>query len=126
MDVKNIINTLVPTQAKPMDSVDKSIKTDSTTDRDGNGQQQYQSQDERKPPMTEEEFKKYVEELSLLPAITEHNLVVEPQEINGKRFVFLKEPDGTVLRKITEEELRTLPTVSVGESPKGQLLRKTA
>ena len=126
MDIKSALNAIVPSQVRGKEKVEKTIKMDSTTDRDGNGQQQFSSEDqEQKGPMTEEQLQKALEHLQSLPAIKEHNLTVQLIEAEGKKFVLLKEPTGKILRRIPESELWTLPVVA-NEHEKGQLLRKTA
>ena len=107
---------------------DRSIKAGNTTDRDANGQAAYdENQQQKREPMTEEQLKKALEHLKSLPAVKDHNLTVELVEQNGKKFVFLKEPDGKILRKIPEIELWTLPVMTESDpQKKGQLLRKTA
>lgn len=127
MDIKNALNSILPLNLRPKDGVDKSIKMDNTTDRDANGQQQYQSQDQKREPMTDEQIEKALEILRSYPAVKEHNLSIELVLIDNKKFVLLKEPDGKLIRKIAEHELWSLPDMKQWEPPKkGQLLRKTA
>lgn len=101
------------------------IKSDSATDRDGNGQMPQQDQREEHPPMSDEQLQKALDHLRSIPAVKDHQLSIElvAGEL-GKRFVLLKEPDGKLIRRIPEAELWTLQVVRDNE--KGQLLRKTA
>lgn len=127
MDIKNALNSILPLDLRPKEGVDKSIKAGSTTDRDANGQQQYQQQDQKRDPMTEEQLQKALDILKSYPAVKEHGLSVELVLLEGKHFVLLKESDGKLIRKISEAELWTLPDLKEWEtSKKGQLLRKTA
>jgi len=74
--------------------------------------------------MTEEQLKKALEELRNLPAIKEHNWQVELSVVENKKFAIVKDINGTIIRRIPELELWTLPK---GNEPgKGQLLKKTA
>ena len=130
MDIKNALNSILPPSLRKAEAPERTIKAGNTTDRDANGQMAYdqnQNQQQREP-MTEEQLKKALEHLKSLPAVKEHNLSVELTEMNGKRFVLLKEADGKILRKIPEAELWTLPVMSETDpqNKKGQLLRKTA
>jgi hypothetical protein len=126
MDTKNAVNSLIPLQTRVKSGVDKAIKTENTTERDGNGQQQYQSPDKKKEPMTEEEFEQATALLKTFGAITEHKLIVEVVREANRRWVLIKESDGTVLRRVQEEELANL-MMSHGTDPKkGQLISKTA
>lgn len=129
MDIKNALNAILPINVKQKTGVDRSIKSGNTTDRDANGQAAYDQnqQQQQRPPMTEEQLEKALQQLREYPAIKEHNLTVELVEQAGRRFVFLKESDGKVIRRIPEAELWTLPNMSPNDpKPKGQLLRKTA
>lgn len=127
MDIRNAIGSLLPTNLRKKDPVEKGIKSDSTTDRDGNGQmpQQEKKEGDEKPPMSDEQLKKAIEHLKSLPVVKDHSLSVELVKAEaGKRFVLLKEPNGKLIRKIPEVELWSLQIMK--ENDKGQLLRKTA
>jgi len=129
MDIKNALNAILPPSLRKAAPSERSIKAGDTTDRDANGQAAYDQnqQQQHREPMTEEQLKKALEHLASLPAVKEHNLSVELVELQGKKFVLLKEADGKVLRKIPENELWTLPVMNDSDPrKKGQLLRKTA
>ena len=131
MDIKNALNAILPLDNRvKTESASREIKAGTTTDRDANGQATYDQnqKQEHHEPMTEEQLKKALQAIRDYPAVKEHNLTVELVEKDGKRFVFLKEPDGKILRRIPEYELWTLPamTDSDPKTKKGQLLRKTA
>lgn len=127
MDIKNILKSVMPI-ATPTKKADASIKTESTTDRDANGQQQYpDGQPPEQHEMTEEQFSKALKSLRESPAVKDNNLLLEVHISEGKRFVLLKEVNGRVLRRIPDQELWTLQASQQGkDSKKGQLLRKTA
>lgn len=124
MDIRNVVGSLIPTNITKKDPTDRIIKSDSTTDRDGNGQMPFGEGGDQKPPMSEEQLKKAVEHLSSHAAVKDNNLTVELIQIDGKNFVLIKEASGKVVRRIPEHELWTLKDVQ--ENEKGQLLRKTA
>lgn len=119
-----MIGSLLPLNLRRKDPVDRAIKSDSATDRDANGQMPGQDQQEKHPPMSEDQLKKCIEHLKDLPVVKDHNLEVELVQVEGKNFVLIKEPDGKVVRRIHEEELWSLKDVK--ENEKGQLLRRTA
>ncbi len=124
MDIKGVLNAVLPSTIRGKEKVERTIKSDSTTDRDANGQMPGGNQEEHHPPMSDEQFKKAIEHLKSLSVVKDHSLSVEPVELEGKRFVFLKEPSGKIVRRIPELELWSLQVVKNTE--KGQLLRKTA
>jgi hypothetical protein len=121
MDVKGIWKNLVPTQLRPKEKVSKAIKSDSTTDRDGNGQTPFG--EEQKRPMTEVEFEEAIKRLRSTEAVKNNQLIIEASELNGKRLVLVKDPAGKILRRIMEAELWSL---GPSEDKKGQLLSKSA
>ncbi|MEY4617069.1 MAG: hypothetical protein RJB66_2029 [Pseudomonadota bacterium] len=124
MDLKGIgkpVN-LPPVQGR--EKVERSISSDKTTDREGNGQAAFSDGGEQHPPMSDEQYKLALEHLRKLQAVKENNLEVVEYVTEGKRFVLLKEPNGKVIRRIAEKELWSL--IAVKDKEKGQLLSKTA
>lgn len=128
MDIKNALNAVLPIQSRVKDPVERTIKSDNTTEREGHGQEQYQNpnQQQHRPPMPEDEFKRAVKFLRELPAVQQHNLIIEIGEHYGRKVVVLKEQDGKVVRRIQEAELWTLQIMKEPDSKKGQLLRRSA
>lgn len=124
MDIKNALNAVLPLSLRAKDKIEKTIKSDSTTDRDADGRQAFGGGGDQHPPMSEEQMKKALDHLRGLQVVKDNNLSVELAEVEGKKFVFIKEPDGKVVRRISENELWSLQ--SVRDTAKGQLLRKTA
>lgn len=124
MNIKGIVNSVLPIGTREVEKKDKAIKSDSTHDRDANGQQFHGGQEEHKRPMTPEELKKALEHLKSLAVVKDHNLRLEVREVDNRKFVFLIEPSGKVIRRIPEAELWTLQVMK--DSDKGQLIRKTA
>ncbi len=119
-----MLGSLIPLNIARKDATDRVIKSDSTTERDGNGQMPFGEGGEHKPPMSEEQLKKAMEHLASHAAVKENNLSVELQVIDGRNFVLIKEASGKIVRRIPEIELWSLKDVQ--ENEKGQLLRKTA
>lgn len=125
MNIKGFIPNILPnTELRSIESIGRAIKSDQTNDRDANGQQSYgENQQEQREPMTEEQLEKSMDHLRNLPAIKEHKWTVHLETDNDKRFVIVKDNLGTVIRRIPELELWTLPA---DNSPRGQLLKKSA
>ncbi len=125
MDIRNVLGSLIPVNTVKKDPTEKIIKSDSTTERDANGQMPFGDGGEQQhPPMSEEQFKKAMEHLASHQAVKENNLIVEALTIDGRKFVLIKEPGGKIVRRIPEVELWSL--LKVQDNEKGQLLRKTA
>lgn len=128
MNIRNLTPALVPTALDNKEPIDRSIKSSNATDRDGNGQQQYSGEQKHKEPMTEEQLQVAVKNLESLPAVVELGLSIEITRQGLRALILLKEPSGKVIRRISEEELWSLPEVKSFENhhQKGQLLRKSA
>ncbi|WP_277578429.1 hypothetical protein [Bdellovibrio svalbardensis] len=124
MNIKGLIPSIQPSEVRSIDRAGRAIQSDSTHDRDGNGQEAYSQNQQEKPPMTEEQLEKAMEHLRALPSFKEHRWTVELDfNEKGARFVLVKDNLGTLIRKIPEAELWTLPSDS---SPRGQLLKRAA
>lgn len=125
MDIKNALNQVIPIGLRTKGPVQKTIKSDSTTDRDANGQQAFGGQQEQhREPMSEEQLQKALEHLRGLAVVKDHGLSVELIDQAGRKFVLLKEASGKVIRRIPESELWTLQIMQ--DEKKGQLLNKSA
>lgn len=124
MDIKNALNQILPLNIRAKDQVQKSIKSDSTTDRDANGQQAFGENPEHHEPMSDEQLQKAMDHLKGLAAVKDNSLVVELLVVENRRFVLLKEPSGKVIRRIPEAELWSLQILQ--DDKKGQILNKSA
>ncbi len=124
MDLKGIGKPVGPLPVQHRERVERSISSEKTLDREGNGQAAYGDGGQQHPPMSEEQFKKAIEHLRNLQAVKDNHLEVVEHNVDGKRFVVLREPSGKIIRRIPESELWSLQGVK--DSEKGQLLSKTA
>jgi hypothetical protein len=125
MNIKGLFSNIIPMNPiRPAGKTEKAIKSDATSDRDANGQQASGGEPEHREPMTEEQLSKALEALRNLPAIKEHQWLVELSIVETKRFAIVKDAQGAVIRRIPEIELWTLPNGS--DTGKGQLLKRTA
>lgn len=125
MNIKGLISNIMPNrELRPVESAGKAIKSDQTHDRDANGQQSYgENQQEHHEPMSDEQLEKAMNHLRNLPAVKEHKWTVHLQNDGEKRFVIVKDNLGTIIRRIPELELWTLPSDA---SPRGQLFKRSA
>jgi hypothetical protein len=124
MDIKGLGKILTPNDFKKVEKSERPVRSEEAHDRDPNGQMYQGGEEEKHPPMSDEEFEKALEHLKSLAVVKDHNLRVEEKTYEGKRFVLLLEFSGKVVRRIAEAELWTLR--SVKENEKGQILSKTA
>jgi hypothetical protein len=124
MNIKGFFSNIMPTiPIRPIGKTERALKSDATSDRDANGQQAG-GEPEHREPMTEEQLQKALEQLRNLPAIKEHRWVVELLKVEDRRFAVVKDVEGTIIRRIPELELWTLPSST--DTGKGQLLKRTA
>ena len=126
MNIKNLIGNAAPiAPVKEASQVERQIKTDSTHDRDPNGQQ-YQQQEKKKERMSEEQFAKAVALLREKSFIKDFHWTVEALEENGFKFACVIDAQGTTIRRISEYDLWEVFDDVKSVETKGQLLRKTA
>lgn len=124
MNIKGFFSNIIPTnEIRSVDRTGKAIQSDSTHDRDANGQEGYQQQQQHREPMTQEQLEKAMEHLRGLPAMKEHKWTVSLEDTEGVKFVLVKDNLGNVIRRIPELELWSLPTDT---NPRGQLLKRSA
>lgn len=124
MNIKGLIPNIQPLDVKAIDRTGRAIQSDSAHDRDANGQETYNQQNnEHKEPMTDEQLEKAMDHLRALPSFKEHRWTVELDIAEDGRFVLVKDNLGTLIRRIPELELWTLPS---DNSPRGQLLKRSA
>lgn len=126
MNIKGFISNIIPNNdVRSVENIGKTIKSDTTHDRDANGQEAYQQQNqgEQHPPMSDEQLEKAMEHLRKLPATKEHKWTIELETKDDSKFVLVKDNLGTIIRRIPEADLWTLPS---DDSPRGQLLKRSA
>ncbi|HEY8272489.1 MAG TPA: hypothetical protein VIG33_16470 [Pseudobdellovibrionaceae bacterium] len=125
MNIKGLLGNILPTNPiRLIQKTEKTIKSDSTSDRDANGQQAGGGEQQQREPMTEEQLNKALEQVRNLSGVKEHNWSVELSVIENRRFVVVKDISGNIIRRIPELDLWTLPEGN--ESGKGQIFKKTA
>lgn len=124
MDLKGIGKPVSPPPIQQRERVERSISSEKSHDREGNGQAGYDGGGNQHPPMSDEQFQKALEHLKNLQVVKDNHLEVLEVQIDNKRFILLKEPTGKIVRRIPESELWTLQVVKDNE--KGQLLSKAA
>jgi len=124
MNIKGLISNIIPNTEPRVDRTERTIKSDSSHDRDANGQQAFDDQQRKKhEPMTEEQLEKAMDHLRNLPATKEHKWTVSLESETQSRFVLVKDNLGNLIRRIPEEDLWTLPT---DNTSRGQLLKRAA
>ena len=124
MNIKGMVANILPNTDPRVDRTERTIKSDSSHDRDANGQQAFDNQNQEKhPPMSDEQLEKAMDHLRNLPATKEHKWTVSLEASSSEKFVLVKDNLGNLIRRIPEEDLWTLPT---DNSSRGQLLKRAA
>lgn len=125
MNIKGLTN-IQTNELKNSLKLERTIKSDSSHERDANGQQNYQEDKrEHREKMSDTEFENAIEYLQKLPSFTEHRWTVSVIVDESKnRFLQVKDNLGNLIRTIPEYELWTLPYDQSDQ--KGQLLKKSA
>lgn len=125
MNVKNLLGSQTSiTSINKVEKADRQLKTDSTADRDANGQQQFQ-REKRKEKMTQEQFEKAIALLREKSFIKDMSWVVLASSENELKFAWVQDSGGQTIRKISEYDLWDIFEEAPAET-KGQLLKKTA
>ena len=128
MNIKGLLGNMITSPIRSKDGqtkVDRAIKPDSSHDRDANGQQTYdQNKRQQQGPMSDEQFKKAVDYLMSLPSVKDQKWIVETVVEDSMRVLLIKDNLGTLVRRIPESELWSLPFDK--DVRTGQLLKKSA
>ena len=127
MNIKGLLGNMITSPIRSKDGqskVERTIKSDSSHDRDANGQQSYQQNKKQQGPMSDEQFQKAVAYLLALPSIKEHKWLVETVVEDSLRVLLIKDNLGNLVRRIPESELWSLPFDK--DVRTGQLLKKSA
>ena len=126
MNIKGMVSNILPSiETRNVEPTGKTIKSDTTHDRDANGQEAYQQQGdpEHREPMSDEQLEKALEHLRGLSGVKEHKWTIHLLVEETGRFALVKDNLGNIIRRIPEYDLWTLPS---DDSPKGQLLKRSA
>lgn len=126
MNLKNLtgINSIF-SSTSPVSKTNNPIKSESSnSDRDANGQQQFQKQS-KKEKMTEEQFQKAISLLKEKKFISEMNWHVVGVYEDDVKYAWVKDSADNSIRKIIEFDLWEMLENQQNQSTKGQLLSKT-
>jgi hypothetical protein len=128
MNIKGLLGANIIPQVKPAEKTERAgIQLDIAHDRDANGQQSFEGQKDEHGPMSDEALQKALEYLRQMAVVKENRWTVELVAVeNQPRFVLIKDFAGTLIRKIPEADLWSLPFNEAPSTGKGHLLKKTA
>ncbi len=122
MTVKNIFNSITSIAGISTQKLDKTTKAEASDEKDTQlGYGQEESSNHR---MSEEEAKDVLEYLLSLDGIKDNNLNVRLDQTEDRFIVFIEDPSGKVVRRISESELWYLYKSRNKDAKKGQILNK--
>lgn len=123
MNIKGLNSLSIP--AVPRQE-EKQIKSDSSHERDAQGQYFHQK-NKKKEKMTEEQFNQALDLLNKKSFMTEMNWTAKKIANSEVKFVQVTSSSGEVIRTISEFDMWDLfSDESSNDSKKGQLLKRTA
>ena len=100
------------------------VKSESTSkDRDADGRHEKSGEGEKRH-LSDEEFQKALAELEEIPGIRESSLSIHVEQKEGFRVVLVKDPEGRVVRRLSQSEMWSLVTHAKDRST-GLMLDKT-
>lgn len=103
-----------PTEKQP-------LKLQDTTERDADGRRQQQY---KKRKVTPEEVQKIIESLKANPGVVQNQLSVNLEKENEILVIYIKSPDGQIIRRITEDVFYQL--VDSADLANGRIFNKAA
>ncbi|MCB0377086.1 MAG: hypothetical protein KDD33_01210 [Bdellovibrionales bacterium] len=104
MNIRSVSN---PAQVRAQEKVQaerQTIKSDTTSEREANGQQLF-GDGEAHRPLTEEEIERLLKKLKSHPGISQNNLKVEFTHENGKQVVYIRSQENETIRRFVEADL---------------------
>jgi hypothetical protein len=125
MDIKNVFKVspigFIRSTKKAQNS---SLKLDSASDRDGNGQSPYQKNQSLRD-LTQEELDHALQKLKAMGPVLEHKWQVKlVQSPGAPPEILILDNLGTILKRITHGEILSL--LETPSPHKGQILKKSA
>lgn len=124
MDIKKALSSILPSQIKTKDPVERTIKSENATEREGNGQMSWDQQQKPRPPMSDEELKQAKEKLLQIEAVQNSGWIVEEAHTETKKVLLVKDAEGKIVRRIMEEEIWQL--LEPPDKNRGRILNRAA
>ena len=128
MNIKNLagaaLNTFTP--VKNVNGTERAIKSENTHERDADGQPFYQKQQKKKAKMSREQVERAITTLNAKHFMKDMNWTATLIDDNGFFYAEVKDPEGLIIRKMAEYDLWELLEAQATETPKGNLLKRTA
>lgn len=103
MNIKNV-STIPILPVDPKQRVEGNVRAAGTTDRDADGRRQ-QQEPENKRHLTQQEFDDAMKALEAMPGLKSNNLTLKVEIQDDHRVVFIIDPQGKIVRRLSESQL---------------------
>ncbi len=103
MNIRSLSNPS-PVMGKEKIEASQTIKSDETSEREGNGQQPFPDHESHRP-LTEDELETVVEKIRAHDGIQKNGLIVMLVEENGQKIVKVETPEGKPVKRFVERDL---------------------
>lgn len=122
MNIKTFSTPIEPTQKANESGNIKNVKTQASSDRDGDGRRE-QQQDPQKESFTEQELEELVKKIKTTPGFDQHNLKVIVKTDAAMPVIYVEDSDGNVIHRMTAKEAWSMEKK---RDQTGKLLNKSA
>jgi hypothetical protein len=103
MNIKSVHTaSIIPID--PKKKVDGGIRSQSSAERDANGQQQAKEQ-ELKRHLSQQEFDDALKALEANPGLKANGLTIKVEQDGDHRVIYILDPQGGIVRRLSESQL---------------------
>lgn len=121
MNIKGLNPNILPIDSRLKTDKANNVKMHESHDRDADGRRE-RPEEEAKRHLSEDEWSQCLSKLESLSGIKNNGLSVRVETKNNIRLVFIEDPSGVVIRRMSEAELwRATRDLDI---PKGKILDK--
>lgn len=121
MNIKSLSGLAHQVQTVEKTTEKQPLKLHDTTERDADGRQQQQ---DKKRKVTAEEIQKIIESLKSNPGVVQSQLTVDLVKENEILVIYIKAPEGQIIRRITEDVFYQL--LDSADLTNGRIFNKAA
>ncbi len=114
----------MPSHLKTKDPVEKAIKSENATEREGNGQMPWDQGKKPRPPMSDEELRQAKEKLLEIESVKNSGWIVEESHTETKKILLVKDAEGNLIRRILEDEIWQL--LEPPDKNRGRIINRAA
>ncbi|MBY0314539.1 MAG: hypothetical protein K2Q26_03405 [Bdellovibrionales bacterium] len=121
MNIRSLSNLNQAVVPERVHELQNRVKSHDTTERDADGREPHSDKPRK---ITDEELEKLLKSLREHPGIKANNLTVDVVTENLVQLILIKDPQGNIVRRVTEDQFYTL--LNSMDQANGRLLNKAA